>query len=117
MSLTNRLLLFFMTTLAAVLATFSLALYLLARSHLHALVEGQLDAALDTLVAAAEIHPEGVEWDTAERLVGFRAESIVWRVSDPSGKIVDRSPEPLAPDAEAELDEFVTLDQIGRAHV
>jgi heavy metal sensor kinase len=103
-SLTNRLLAFFLTLLAVVLASFSLTLYLLAREYLHGIVVDRLDGALDTLAAAAEVRPGGVEWEPAERqlsLRGARAEdTIVWAVCDPDGKVVDRSRDPIPSEAE-----------------
>ncbi len=95
MTLTTRLSLFFLGLLALVLAGFSLTLYVLARSYLHGQAEERLQAALDTLVAAAEIGPEGVEWEPAERSLAFRAaapgEELVWLVRDDRGRVVDRS--------------------------
>ena len=104
MSLTNRLLAFFLTLLALVLASFSLTLYLLAREYLYGIVTDRLDAALDTLAAAAEVRPDGVEWEPHERqlsLRGARAEdTIVWTVCDAGGKVIDRSPGPMPSEAE-----------------
>ena len=108
MSLTNRFLFVFQTTLAVVLAGFSLTLYLLTRSHLDGLLDGQLDSALNTLVAAAEIRPGGVEWEPAERQLTFRAgalgEQVVWLVSDTDGKFVDQLAGPLDEDFLKEVD-------------
>jgi heavy metal sensor kinase len=93
-SLTTRLSLFFLGLLAVVLVGFSLTLYLLARSYLHGQAEERLQAALDTLVAAAEVGPGGVEWEPAERSLAFRAaapgEQLVWLVRDGRGRVVDR---------------------------
>ena len=63
MSLTNRLSLFFLAALAAVLAGFSLTLYSLARAHLRAQLDERLDTAMKTLVAAVEVHPGDVQWE------------------------------------------------------
>lgn len=95
MTLTNRLLLFFLATLAVVLVGFSLTLYLLARTYLRRQADERLEAALNTLVAAVEVTAEGVEWEPGERVLrvgqgplGAQAE---WLVSDEQGRVVDRS--------------------------
>ena len=67
MTLTARLSLFFLTTLALALAGFSAALFLLAWMYLHRQAEERLDGAVNTLAAAAEVGPDGVEWEPAER--------------------------------------------------
>lgn len=93
MTLTNRLLLFFVGALAVVLAGFSTGVYLLARHHLHNRTADRLDAAIRTLVAAAEVSPDGVEWEPAERAIGFNpGEGVAWQASDAAGRIVDGSP-------------------------
>ena len=61
MTLTTRLSLFFLTTLALILVGFSITLYLLARTYLHQQSEERLEAALNTLVAAIEVTPDGLE--------------------------------------------------------
>jgi signal transduction histidine kinase len=92
LTLTNRLLLFFLGTLTLVLVGFSTALYLLARLHLHRQAEERLEAALNTLVAAIDVEPDGVEWDPTERQLDLgRAGPVEWLVSDDRGRIVDRS--------------------------
>jgi heavy metal sensor kinase len=94
LSLTNRLLAFFMTMLAVVLVSFSLALFFLARNYLDGVVGDRLDAALDTLAAAAEVRPDGVEWEPAERQLRLgsprNSDPLVWTVTEPGGKVIDR---------------------------
>jgi signal transduction histidine kinase len=93
MTLTNRLLCFFIGSLAVVLAGFSTGVYLLARSHLQKRVADRLDAAMRTLVAAAEVGPDGVEWEPAERALRFSpGEGVAWQVSDETGRVLDGSP-------------------------
>ena len=58
MSLTNRLMLFFLGTLALVLVGFSGALYLFAHAYLQQQADERLEAAANTLVAAVEVTPE-----------------------------------------------------------
>src|SRR5439155_10069318 len=85
---------FFLATLAVVLVGFSTSLYFLARIHLHQQAEDRLEAILNTLVAAAEIGPDGVEWEPAGRHLDLgRAalEQVVWLVTDDQGQVVDRS--------------------------
>ena len=95
MTLTTRLTVIALAALAVVLAGFSTALYLVARDHLHRRADERLAAAVGVLVAAAEVKPDGVEWEPEERrlLVGPGAggDGVVWSVTDPDGKPVDRA--------------------------
>ena len=104
MTLTTRLSLFFLATLAFVLVGFSTALYFLARQHLQEQAGDRVDAALHTLAAAAEVGPDSVEWEPAERHFSLGSavfgDQIAWVVQDDQGAIVDRS-------KSAELDEFL----------
>jgi heavy metal sensor kinase len=105
-TLTTRLTVFSLAALAVVLAGFSTAVYLLARHHLHRQADDRLDAALDVLTAAAEVKPDGIEWDPTERRLGFGSgtggDAVVWLVTDPDGRMVDRSMPPDAADFMAE---------------
>ena len=69
MSLKTRLSAFFLAALAAVLVGFSAALLLLARSYLVGQLDERLGRALDTLEAAVDIEPGGLEWEPADRLI------------------------------------------------
>lgn len=95
MSITNRLSLFFLAALGFVLAGFSLTLYVLASVHLHQQGNHRLDAAMQTLVAAIEIHPEDVEWEPLERRVtlgeDLALDQVRWAVHDLRGRLVDCS--------------------------
>ena len=95
MKLAIRLSLFFQVLLALVLIGFSATLYLLARSYLRGQAEERLQAAVNTLIAAAEIREDGVEWEPAERTLTFRTGAadnpVVWLISDHQGRVVDRS--------------------------
>jgi heavy metal sensor kinase len=101
-TLTTRLSLFFLVTLAWVLVGFSTVLYFLARGHLHQQAEERLEAALNTLVAAAEVGQDGVEWEPAERHLRLGpaalGDQVVWLLSDDQGQIVDGSKQPGAAD-------------------
>jgi heavy metal sensor kinase len=92
-TLTARLSLFSLAALAAVLAGFSAALYLLARAHLYGQADERLGAALNTLAAVAEVKPNGVEWETHDRTVALGPEgaAVCWRVRDEQGRTVDAS--------------------------
>ena len=96
MTLTNRLSAFFLATLAAVLLGFSLSLYLLARGYLNQQAEDRLCSALDTLAAAVEREPNGLEWEAQQRHLtlgqGQEPEEVRWEVRDGEGTIVARSP-------------------------
>ncbi|MBY0523692.1 MAG: HAMP domain-containing histidine kinase [Gemmataceae bacterium] len=95
MSITNRLSLFFLIATALVLAGFSLTLYVLASGHLHRQENHRLDAAMQVLVAAIEVHPGDVEWEPLERRVTLGEEpgldQVRWTVHDLHGRLVDCS--------------------------
>ncbi len=96
--MTRRLTLFFITMLAAVLAVFSMALYLLADRHLTNQLDDQLGAATRTLASAAEIEPDGVEWEPASRpltlATGPFGDQLHWEVTTEGGQVIDRSQQP-----------------------
>jgi heavy metal sensor kinase len=92
---------FFLAAQACVLVGFSSTLYVVADSYLYRQVDEHLAAALDTLVAAAEVKPDGVEWEENQRLLSLGQEpgpeSIRWLVDgrvcadDDRGQQVARS--------------------------
>ena len=93
MTLTNRLSLFSLTALGLVLAGFSLTLYFLARTYLFRQVDDRLESVLNTLTALAEIKPDGVEWESAERNLSLGRDSddqqVYWLVQDDQGRRID----------------------------
>jgi heavy metal sensor kinase len=95
MTLTTRLTVIALAALAVVLAGFSFAVYAVAREHLYRQADDRLAAAVNVLVAAAEVKPDGVEWEPGERrlLVGPGAggDGVVWLVTGPDGRAVDRA--------------------------
>jgi heavy metal sensor kinase len=95
MSLTTRLTGFFLAALALVLLGFSTTLYLLAQTYLYRQVDERLEAALQTLAAAAELEPEGIAWEPQERdltLGGDADEGQArWVIFDDKGEVVDSS--------------------------
>ncbi|QEH35079.1 Signal transduction histidine-protein kinase ArlS [Aquisphaera giovannonii] len=109
----TRLTISFVAAMAAVLAGFSAGLYAMAARHLHRQADERLEAAIDTLTAAAEIGPEGVEWEPAERrlALGRRGPDgrLSWRVSDGLGGRIDGS-------ATAEVDGFLARLGPSRRH-
>ena len=103
MTLTTRLTVIALAALAVVLAGFSTALYVVASDHLHHRADDRLGAAANVLVAAAEVKPDGVEWEPAERRLGLGpGDGIVWLVTDPYGRAVDWAAPPDAADFLAE---------------
>ncbi|HVK14750.1 MAG TPA: histidine kinase dimerization/phospho-acceptor domain-containing protein, partial [Gemmataceae bacterium] len=106
MTLTARLLLFSLATLGLVLAGFSAGLWLLARDDLRRQADERLEAAANTLVAACEVGPEGVEWEPRERSLAVGAgpvgEPIAWLVADDRGNPVGRSDGPASDDLSAD---------------
>jgi two-component system, OmpR family, sensor kinase len=91
----TRLTVYYVSSIAVILAGFSIALYVMAAKHLFRQVDERIDSALSTLVAAAEIGPHGVVWEPEERSLSFGRRSFegrfVWRVADESGQRIDGS--------------------------
>jgi signal transduction histidine kinase len=98
--LSTRLSLFFLGWLGVVLAGFSAALYAAASRDLYRQADERLEAALNTLAAAAEVTAEGVEWEPHERSLSFGRRAIegafTWRVSGERGERLDGSAGPAA---------------------
>ncbi|HWG44193.1 MAG TPA: HAMP domain-containing sensor histidine kinase [Gemmataceae bacterium] len=95
MSLTTRLSTCFLTALALVLLGFSTVLFLLVYHHLADQTNQRLEAAMQTLVATIEVHPNDVEWEPLERHVTLGEDpgedQVRWMVHDSSGHLVDCS--------------------------
>jgi signal transduction histidine kinase len=95
MTITTRLALYFQLALGIVLIGFSLALYALASWHVYAQADRQLQAALDQLVAATEIHATDVEWEPLERklMLGNASDPTQsrWTLRDEQGRLIDCS--------------------------
>ncbi len=95
MSLTTRLSAYFLTTLAVVLLGFSLVLYLLVRRHLVDQSNQRLQMAMQTILAAVEVHADDVEWEPLERHITLGEDpgddQVRWMVHDDSGRLVDCS--------------------------
>ena len=108
MSLTGRFSALFLAALALVLVGFSTVLYVSARIYLDRQVGDRLTAALAILAAAAEIHPDGVEWEPQERVLPLGQESgperLRWLVFDDRGRRVDHSRNLADADLDAGVD-------------
>jgi len=93
MTLASRVSLFFLASLAFVLAGFSTALYLLVHVYLDRQVDQQLGAMLATLSAATEINKDEVEWEPQEHMLPREAnENVVrWAVRGARGGILSHS--------------------------
>lgn len=91
MTLTTRLTAFYLGTLAVVLIAFSGALYLLAHRHLHAELHDRTSGILDTVMARAEIDPEGVEWEPKHQnpALPYDGELHFWAVYSPLNERLD----------------------------
>jgi signal transduction histidine kinase len=96
MSLSTRLSAFFLTSMALVLIGFSGTLYLLARTYLVRQLDDRLQRCLDTLEAAVDIEPGGLEWEPEDRLIAVGVDTGInalrWAVRDGRGALVDLSP-------------------------
>ena len=94
-TLTNRLLVFFLSMLAFVLVGFSSALYHLADVYLHQQSQERLETVLNTIGAAIETDSEGVEWEPMDRQQSLNFltfnDQVAWFVTDSRGQIVARS--------------------------
>lgn len=95
MTLTTRLTVFFLGALAILLAGFSIALYGLARTHLHGRIDDRLQASLNVMAAAVEKSRHGLEWEGRKRLTFSEdhsdASPLCWIVHDEDGRVLDRS--------------------------
>ncbi len=93
-SLKNRLMAFFLVALAGVLTAFSFAIYFFAKLHLNQQLEDRAGATLETLVAASEVHPNGLEWQPDIHKITFWHEDqpTIWAVFDQSGTMIDCPP-------------------------
>jgi signal transduction histidine kinase len=93
MRLSTRLSLFFLSALALVLCGFSTALFVMASAYLHHRVDERLEAILNTLEAATEIGPDGLEWEPEERTLAFSHHTLQgafsWRLLDENGRRID----------------------------
>lgn len=94
MTLTARVSAFFLGWLGLALVGFAVAVFVVARAERYRQVDDRLQGTLDTLVAAAEIHRDGLEWEAHERTLprgGDGVHGAIWLVAAPGGRVVDRS--------------------------
>lgn len=95
MSISSRLLMFFLSTLGFVLVAFSVTLYGLASLHLHSQLDRHLDSAMHVLIAAIEVHPEDVQWEPLERRITIGVDpdltQVRWTLHDEQGHLIDCS--------------------------
>lgn len=95
MSMAGRFTAILLAILGVVLIGFSAALYVAVRSHLYRQLDERLGGALAVLAAAAEIHPDSVEWEPQERVMPLgqdsNREQLRWMVCDGRGRRVDHS--------------------------
>jgi heavy metal sensor kinase len=108
-TLTTRLSLFFLAALAAVLVAFSSALYALADRHLTRQLDDRFEAAIRALAFAAEIKPDGVEWEPESRPLVTKpdplGDELRWTVATDEGQILDHSHQDGALELLAKADE------------
>lgn len=86
MTLTTRLTAFFLGSLAVVLATFSITLFVLTRSQLFRELDERIESYAAQLAATVEmenVEPVGLEWDRqAEHMKNIPAEAMRWAAYD-----------------------------------
>ena len=122
MTLSTRLLLFYLASLIVLLGGFSVTLYLVAEGHLQRQSNERLESALNTLSAAVEVTPDGVEWEPNERTLriahGTEQDQIAWVITDGEGRVVARSEQPESDDllSEAAGRFHTPTDDIKRLH-
>ncbi len=108
MSLTGRFSALFLSAMALVLVGFSTALYVSARIYFERQIRDRLSTALAVLSAAAEVHPDGVEWEPQERILPLGQESgadrLRWMVFDDRGRRIDHSRNLVDADLTAAMD-------------
>lgn len=101
MKLATRISLFFLAALAFVLIGFSGSIYWLVQSHLYYQLDDNSSDALDSLAAAVESGPNGLEWDKSDRhlVIGQSGggDPINWGVFDNKGGRLDGSDESTIP--------------------
>src|SRR5258707_6571892 len=97
MTLTNRLTLFYLVTLGIVLATFATSSYGITSTILFRQLSERSTGTLDTLVAAAEIEGDGLDWEPHSRKLQLsgNSEESIWAVFDEAGKRVDGTKDPV----------------------
>ena len=94
MKLAKRISLFFLAALAVVLVGFSGSIYYLAHSHLVRQLDAVTEAAIDTLNAAIESGPKGLEWEPNDRKLAIDQPdggSLEWAIFDDNGRRLDGS--------------------------
>jgi heavy metal sensor kinase len=90
-TLTARVSAFFLGWLGLALIGFSAGVYLVVQSLADRQVEDRLHGTLETLVAGAEIHRDGIEWEAHERNLPRGESAAIWLVVLPDGRVIDRS--------------------------
>jgi len=92
MTLTNRLTLFHLATLAVVQVAFAASSYGLTRAMLLRQLNERSGNTLDTLVAAAEVEPDGLDWEPESRKLQLSGGAQpVWAIFDGNGRRIDGS--------------------------
>ena len=95
MSLVNRVSAYFLAALAVCLIGYSAAMYGLIREHLFHTFDGELNAALNVLVAALEVEPDGVKWQPSDHTITLGDETgeqeVRWIITDEHGRVIDAS--------------------------
>ncbi len=98
MSLTNRLLAYLLSLLAAVLLGFSVSVFLLVHHYLQVERDERLASALNTLVGSLDIEVDTVEWEPTDRAIllphGPLGEEIYWFITDINGHLIDAAKTP-----------------------
>ncbi|WP_437228639.1 ATP-binding protein [Planctomicrobium sp. SH661] len=102
MTLVNRVSAFFLLALGVCLVGYSAAMYFLIREHLFHQFDSQLNSALNVLVAAVEVEPDGVKWQPSDHTINLGNEreedEVRWLIVNEVGGLVDSSHNLRTPD-------------------
>jgi two-component system, OmpR family, sensor kinase len=92
MTLANRVAAYFLGWLGVSLVGFAIAVYLIARADLYREADARLEGTLNTLAAAADVEPDGIEWEGPERRVprSDAPNDVHWIVVT-TDSVIDRS--------------------------
>jgi len=95
MTLVNRVSAFFLAALAVCLFGCSLSMWALLRWQLYSEFDGDMEHALNVLIAAVEVEPDGAKWQPLDHTVTLgksnTLDDVRWIISDENGSLIDHS--------------------------
>ncbi|SFJ37130.1 ATP-binding protein [Planctomicrobium piriforme] len=119
MTLVNRVSLFFQMALGLCLLGYSLATWSVVRHHLYAEFDGQLQHALNVLVAAIEVEDDEVKWQPWDHTITLgddtAADEVRWVLVDEQRHLVDHS-ENMSPMVPADQELLRLAERMKKEH-